>query len=72
MKERKRGGGGGIGGPFELLMREKLPRLFSINFSNYVAEDVPRPKKTISLHPSSSSSQLRAFPYHSYSRPRYP
>lgn len=31
---------GGIRGPFELLMREKLPRLLSINFSNYVAEDV--------------------------------
>jgi hypothetical protein len=34
-----RGAGGGR--PFELLMREELSRLLSINFGNYVAEGVP-------------------------------
>lgn len=39
----------GTAGPFELLMREKLPRLLSINFSNYVAEDVPPEENRLSL-----------------------
>lgn len=33
--EEETGGGEIEGGPFELLMHEKLPRLLSINFSNY-------------------------------------
>lgn len=30
-------------------MREKLPRLLSINFSNYVAEDVPLEENRLPL-----------------------
>lgn len=63
----------GIGGPCELLMREKLPRLLSINFSNCVAEDVPPEENR--LPPPSPFHPLdfvRPSPYHSYSRPRYP
>lgn len=59
------------GGPFELLMREELSRLLSINFSNYVAEDVP-PEEN---HPSSSPALNLVHPTlctHSYSHPRYP
>lgn len=42
---RRRSGEAGEGRSFELLMREELSRLLSINFSNYVAEDVP-PEET--------------------------
>lgn len=52
---------GGTAGPFELLMREKLPRLLSINFSNYVAEDVPPEENRLSSSlPSLSDPRLRA------------
>lgn len=63
------------GGPFELLMREELPRLLSINFSNYVAEDVPPeenrlpPSSALSISPSLNLVRL---PYRSYFHPHYP
>lgn len=59
-----------VGGPFELLMREELSRLLSINFSNYVAEDVPpeenrpspsRPRASLQPFLLSSSLSLISF-----------
>lgn len=68
-KEKKRVGGG----PFELLMRKELPRLLSINFSNYEdAEDVPPEERTVSISYLLSFILSTPSLYHSYSHPRYP
>jgi len=75
--ERGRARGGGTrGGPFELLMREELSRLLSINFGNYVAEGVPAEEShpcPSRLLPLQSPGSARTPPAdHSYYDPRYP